>query len=128
MRTPITKSYIDVTKEAKDKLAKTFGVTSKFVYMSLTYRKNGETARKIRHTAIKEYGGVAMLHCPACETLHDTTEDGREIMRQEFKNGAVLVWYKGTPEVVVSYKGRGEHFECKSMQRFTEIQLYAESL
>ena len=69
-----------------------------------------------------------MLHCPACETLHETTEDGRKIMRQEFNNGAVLIWYKGTPEVVVSFRGREERFDVPSLEKFTEVQLYAENL
>ena len=130
MRTTVTKSYIEVTPEAKKAIAKAFGVSEKYVYQCLTYRTGSDngTARKIRYTAVRHHGGVAMLHCPACETLHDTTEEGRAAMRQEFKNGAVLVWYKGTPEVVVSFKGSEERFDVPSLEKFTEVQLYAESL
>ena len=127
MRT--TESYIKVSNEARAKLAQAFEVEEKTVYLALTYRRDSDKARKIRHTAVKEYGGVPMLHCPACETLHETTEEGREIMRQEWPNGAVLVWYKGTPEVVVRLRGREVlHEDCEGMPRFSEIQLYAESL
>lgn len=127
MRT--TNSYIKVNEDAKMKLARVFDVEPKTVYLALTGRRNSDKARKIRYAAVKEYGGVPMLHCPACETLHETTEDGREVMRQEWKNGAVLVWYKGTPEVIVRHKGREVlHEDCANMPRFTEIQLYAESL
>lgn len=127
MRT--TNSYIKVNEDAKMKLARVFDVEPKTVYLALTWRRNSDKARKIRYAAVKEYGGVPMLHCPACETLHETTEDGREVMRQEWPNGAVLVWYKGTPEVIVRHKGREVlHEDCANMPRFTEIQLYAESL
>ncbi len=47
--------YIDASREATAKLAKAFRVTDKFVYLCLTYRKNSETARKIRYTAVNEY-------------------------------------------------------------------------
>lgn len=127
MRT--TNSYIKVNEDAKMKLARVFDVEPKTVYLALTGRRNSDKARKIRYAAVKEYGGVPMLHCPACETLHETTEDGREVMRQEWPNGAVLVWYKGTPEVIVRHKGHEVlHEDCTNMPRFTEIQLYAESL
>lgn len=127
MRT--TTNYIKVSEEARAKLARVFKVEKKTVYLALTYRRNSDMARKIRFTAVNEYGGVPMVHCPACETLHETTEDGRQIMRQEWRNGAVLVWYKGTPEVVVRLRGREVlHEECKDLPRFSEIQLYTESL
>lgn len=129
MRTAVTKRYIDATAETTAKLAKVFNVTRKYVYMCLTYRMDTETARKIRYTAVKVYGAKAMHHCPMCETLHETTEDGREVMRQEWDNGAVLVWYKGTPEIVVRLKGKEVLREkCEGLPRLTEIQLYAESL
>ncbi len=129
MRTVVTKSYIDTTQEVKAKLARLFNVKEKMVYLALTYRKNSEIARKIRYVAVKEYGAKAWHHCPMCETLHETTQDGRDVMRQEWDNGAVLVWYKPTPEVVVTYKGSEVLREnCKSMERFAEIQLFAESL
>lgn len=129
MRTAVTERYINATQEAKNKLARLFRVSDKFVYMALTYRKNTEQARKIRYVAVKEYGAQTMRHCPECETMFETTEDGREIMRQEWNNGAVLVWYKGTPEVIVRHKGREVlHENCEGLPRLTEIQLYAESL
>lgn len=127
MRT--TESYIKVSNDARTKLARLFKVEEKTVYLALTYRRDSDTARKIRFTAVHNFGGVPMCHCPACETLHETTENGREVMRQEWPNGAVLVWYKGTSEVIVRHKGREVlHEHCGSMPRFSEIQLYAESL
>ena len=122
-------TYIKVDERVKETLAKVFNVTTKFVYMALTNRRDSRTARKIRYVAVRDYGVVPMVHCPACDTLHEVTENGREVMRQEFSNGAVLVWYKGTPEVVVNFKGKeAQRFECDTLARLSEIQLYAESL
>ncbi len=53
--------YIDATEEATAKLAKTFKVTPKFVYMCLTYRCNSATARKIRYTAVHVYGAIPVF-------------------------------------------------------------------
>lgn len=129
MRTTVTTSYIDVTPEVRAKLARTFHVMEKTVYLALTYRRNNETARRIRYTAVNEYGAKPMHHCPMCETLHETTENGHEVMRQIFDNGAVLTWYKPTREVVVTHKGAEVlHEDCTGLERFAEIQLYAESL
>ena len=122
-------TYIKVDERVKETLAKVFNVTTKFVYMALTNRRDSRTARKIRYVAVRDYVGVPMVHCPACDTLHEVTENGRAVMRQEFANGAVLVWYKGTPEVVVNFKGKEERrFECDTLARLSDIPLYAESL
>lgn len=63
MRT--TDSYIKVSNEVRAKLARLFKVEEKTVYLALTYRRNSDTARRIRFTAVQNFGGVAMCHCPA---------------------------------------------------------------
>lgn len=130
MRTAVTKRYIDASPEAQAKLAKTFNVTPKFVYMCLTYRADSEKARKIRYTAVKEYGATAMCHCPECETLHNITEDGRDLMVQNFDNGVRLEIEKHTGAAVV-YDRRGAVASRRQIVEFpelAELQLYAESL
>lgn len=125
-----SKRYIDVTNEAKTKLAKLFKCTETFVYMALTYRKDSPLAKKIRYVAKRDYDGKAMRHCPECETLHNLTEDGRQLMVQNFDNGVKLEVDKGTGNVV-AYNRKGEHignWENVSIPKLTEIQLYAESL
>lgn len=122
--------YIDANSEAMAKLAKLFGVTEKHVYLCLTYRKNNETARKIRFTAVKNYGATPMCHYPECETLHDTTEGGRQIMRQVFDNGATLRIDKKTGETWITNR-RGEtvvHKQCISIPQLSEIQVIAENM
>lgn len=86
MRT--TTSYIKVSNEARAKLARVFGVEEKMVYLALTYRRDSDKARRIRYAAVHEYGGVAMCHSPECETIHNVSQDGRELMVQNFDNGA----------------------------------------
>ena len=80
MRT--TSSYIKVSNEVRAKLARLFKVEEKTVYLALTYRRDSDTARKIRFTAVHNFGGVAMCHCPECETMHNVTEDGRQLIVQ----------------------------------------------
>lgn len=130
MRTTVTKRYIDATPEVKEKLAKVFKVTEKFIYLCLTYRKNNETARKIRFTAVKNYGATPMAHYPLCETMHDTTEDGREIMRQEFDNGVTLRVDKRTGEAWLTGR-KGDalgRWHDITIPKLSEIQVIAENI
>lgn len=129
MRTTASR-YIDATPEATAKLAKDFQCTEKFVYYALTYRKNSELAKKIRYTAVKEYGAKPMAHYPECETLHNITEDGRDLMVQNFDNGATLRIDKRTGETWVINR-RGEtimHKQCIAIPQLTEIQVIAENM
>lgn len=128
MRT--TTNYIKVSEEARAKLARVFKVEKKTVYLALTGRRDSEKARKIRFTAVNEYGGVPMVHCPECETLHNITEDGRQLMVQNFDNGVRLEIDKHTGAAVV-YDRRGTVISRRQIVEFpelAELQLYAESL
>lgn len=128
MRT--TESYIKVSNEARAKLARLFNVEEKTVYLALTYRRDSDKARKIRYTAVHNYGGVAMCHCPECETIHNVTEDGRQLMVQNFDNGIKLEIDKQTGAAVV-YNRKGAVVCRRQIVKFpelTELQLYAESL
>ncbi|MBD5203151.1 MAG: hypothetical protein HDS81_07585 [Bacteroidales bacterium] len=122
--------YIDASKEATEKLAKAFGCTDKFVYMALTYRKNGENARKIRHAAVKEYGAVPMCHYPECRTLHDTTEDGRRIMRQTFNNGMTIYIDKETGDAWINNRKGAKVMtsNCITIHQLDELQTVAENM
>lgn len=128
MRT--TESYIKVSNEARAKLARLFKVEEKTVYLALTYRRDSDKARKIRYAAVHNFGGVAMCHCPECETLHNITEDGRDLMVQNFDNGVRLEIDKYTGAAVV-YDRRGTVISRRQIVEFpelAELQLYAESL
>lgn len=128
MRT--TESYIKVSNEARAKLARLFKVEEKTVYLALTYRRDSEKARKIRYAAVHNYGGVAMCHCPECETLHEIREGERQLMVQNFDNGVKLEIDKQTGAAVM-YDRRGAVVCRRHIEKFpelSELQLYAESL
>ena len=128
MRT--TESYIKVSNEARAKLARLFKVEEKTVYLALTYRRDSEKARKIRYAAVRNYGGVAMCHCPECETLHEIREGERQLMVQNFDNGIKLEIDKQTGAAVM-YDHRGAVVCRRHIEKFpelSELQLYAESL
>ncbi len=128
MRT--TESYIKVSNEARAKLARLFNVEEKTVYLALTYRRDSDKARKIRYTAVRNYGGVAMCHCPECETLHEIREGERQLMVQNFDNGIKLEIDKQTGAAVM-YDRRGAVVCRRHIEKFpelSELQLYAESL
>lgn len=129
MRTT-SERYIDATEEATARLAKAFECKEKMVYLALTYRKDTEKARKIRYAAVHEYGATPMCHCPECETLHNVTEDGRDLMVQNFNNGVKLEIDKQTGETWVTNR-RGEtvmHKQCITIPQLTEIQVMAENM
>lgn len=128
MRT--TSSYIKVSNEVRAKLARLFKVEEKTVYLALTYRRDSDTARKIRFTAVHNFGGVAMCHCPECETMRNVTEDGHQLMVQNFNNGVKLEIDKQTGAAVV-YDRRGAVVSTRQIEKIpelTDLQLYAESL
>lgn len=122
--------YIDASKEATEKLAKLFKCTPKFVYICLTYRADSELARKIRFTAVRNYGATPMCHLPECETMHDTLEGGRQIMRQVFDNGATLRVDKNTGEAwITNRKGvQVEHRDRIDWPELSKLQVIAENL
>ena len=114
-----SKRYVDVTNAAKTKLAKLFKCTETFVYMALTYRKNSDLARKVRYVAV-----------PECETLHNTTKDGRSVMVQNFDNGVQLIVDKGNGNVdLFNRKGeRLNHWDNVDFPKLSEIQIEAEAM
>lgn len=119
-----------MSNEARAKLARLFKVEEKTVYLALTYRRDSEKARKIRYAAVRNYGGVAMCHCPECETLHEIREGERQLMVQNFDNGIKLEIDKQTGAAVM-YDRRGAVVCRRHIEKFpelSELQLYAESL
>lgn len=99
------KVKIEVSKEVRDNIAKTFGVTGVMVSYALTYNKargNSDLAKKIRKMAM-ENGGRRMAYWPECETIHNEVNG---TMIQVFGNGAVLTIDKHTGDARVDYKGK----------------------
>nr|DAM86023.1 MAG TPA: hypothetical protein [Caudoviricetes sp.] len=115
---------VAVTKENRDFLAKAFNVTPQMVWLSLTYQKDTELARRIRSLAIKR-GGVIVNTLPECETIHDA--DG--YMRQYFPNGALVECNKKTGHVDIIWQGTAIHgFNNVTISELYSIQDMAQKL
>lgn len=100
------KVKIEVSKEVRDKIVKTFGVTPQTVTNALNYsggtRSESDLAKRIRRMAM-ENGGRRMAYWPECETIFDEVNG---TMVQMFGNGAKLTIDKHTGDAEVEYKGR----------------------
>ena len=64
---------IQVTKEVRAKLAKTFNCTECMVYQALRYEKESKLARMIRHTA-RMMGGWMVVSTPKVQKFAETKE------------------------------------------------------
>ena len=103
------KVKIEVSKEARDKIVKTFGVSPQTVTNALNYsggtRSESDLAKRIRRMAM-ENGGRRMAYWPECETIFDEV-NGK--MVQVFGNGAKLEIDKSTGYAVVRYPNGEAH-------------------
>ena len=89
-------------KETKAFLRKSFGCSIQYVWQSLNFVKNGETARRIRKLALERGGRLAGGGVPECLTSH---EEGAGTMTQVFSPRVRLVVDKRTGEVGVFVDG-----------------------
>lgn len=99
------KVKIEVAKEVREKIAKTFGVSDTMVSYALTYNKargDSPLAKRIRKMAM-ENGGRRMAYWPECETIHNEVNG---TMVQTFPNGAKLTIDKHTGDAEVEYDGK----------------------
>ena len=120
------KTYIELTKEAKKRLADALNCGEKIIYLALSGRKTEtELTRKIRKLALKEYGGIEMMSLPISECMHDI--DG--YVSQIFRNGAELRWRKDSSCIqITSGKGETYTYNVPGIERIREIQAFAEQL
>lgn len=93
------KKHIYLDKASKGKLQQVFSCTDVMVWKALTFESDSELARKIRHTAIKECGGVLMGDgvCVGFETTHEP----EGTMTQVFSNRVKIVVYKNEGRAAV---------------------------
>lgn len=122
------KVKIEVSREVRAKIAKTFDVSDVMVSYALTYNKsrgNSDLAKKIRKMAM-ENGGQRMAYWPECETIHDEVNG---TMVQTFGNGAVLTIDKHTGDVKVEYMGKTRMYqEDVSVRQLYMIQEFAAAI
>lgn len=90
-------------KETKHFLMKAFGCTQQFVWQALTFRRDSETARRIRVLALKRGGKLVDGYVPKCETTHEEVE---KTMTQTFGPRVKLVVDKETGDVSVYVDGQ----------------------
>ena len=90
-------------KETKHFLMKAFGCTQQFVWQALTFRRDSETARRIRVLALKRGGKLTDGYMPKCETTHEEVE---KTMTQTFGPRVKLVVDKETGDVSVYVDGQ----------------------
>ena len=116
---------IQVTKEVRAKLAKTFNCTECMVYMALRYEKDTKLACNIRETA-RLMGGWMVVSNPGFETYFD---DGGNTIRMYGGNGAVVELSKTDGSGVVLFNGKQvKKYENVMLSDIDGIQRYAVGL
>ncbi len=123
------KIKIEVLKEIRNKIVKTFDVSNQTVTNALNYsggsRSESALAKKIRKMAM-ENGGRRMVYMLDCETIHD---EGNGMMVQTFDNGAVLTVDKNSGDAKVEYKGATRmDWKNISVQQLYAVQEYAAAI
>ena len=120
---------VKVGREGMERLMKAFGCTQRMVYKALGFDSDTALARRIRHTALKETGGWIEASVPEDEIFYVSEEGGERVMRQYFRNGAVLEVSLTTSRGRVMLKGVcvKAYGEVK-VSEIPEIQNWARSL
>lgn len=111
------KKNIAVSKEAREKIAKAFGVTMRTVWNALNLDYPATDIIKRIRKAAKESGGVYMVSIPAGEAIHFS--DGT--MRMDLENGATCEFYQQDGTGHIFFKGR----EVASFENVNVPMIYA---
>lgn len=123
--------YISVNKEGIKALQRTFKVKGKAVCErcvknALAYRANSELAKKIRHTAIEQYGGCTYYVCKEGEFFFDSDSCWHAV----YPNRAEIYLDKQTGEGIV-YGPKGEvvaRYDHVMVAQIDEIKSKAQAL
>lgn len=117
-------------KETKHFLMRTFKCTQQAVWQALTFKRDSDTARKIRTLALKRGGKLVDGYVPECETVFNEVDNAIE---QTFGPRVKMVYDRVTGETKVFVDG-----ECKEshagldvpefMQLQGEVQIMAAAL
>lgn len=94
------RKQIEVDKQTREMLVKTFKTTSVSVWRALSFRDNSEKSRRIRQAAYKN-SGVLLLLAPAIETIHDSNN----YMRQYFPGDVMIEVNKNDSHVDLLKRG-----------------------
>ena len=113
--------------ETKAFLIKTFQCSRQAVWQALTFQRNSDQARRIRHLALQRGGKLTDGYAPKCETSY---EEGEKTMTQRFGSRVTIVAYSETGNVSVFVDDRlKENYEnldvCSLMQLQSEVEQMA---
>lgn len=113
--------------ETKSFLMKTFNCTRQAVWQALTFQRNSDQARRIRHLALQRGGKLTDGYAPKCETSY---EEGEKTMTQRFGSRVKIVAHRETGNVSVFVDDRlKESYEnldvCSLMQLQSEVEQMA---
>ena len=113
--------------ETKAFLIKTFQCARQAVWQALTFQRNSDQARRIRHLALQRGGKLTDGYAPKCETSY---EEGEKTMTQRFGSRVKIVAYSETGNVSVFVDDRlKENYEnldvCSLMQLQSEVEQMA---
>lgn len=96
---------IYVSKKNLGELSKVFKTTRQTVWGALNFKTNSLLARKIRFTALREFGGVPSWKPTEFETYFDEVA---HMMVQTFGNGVKIVVLLETGTAVLGVERNGE--------------------
>lgn len=99
------KKHIYLDKAGKGKLRRIFGCTDVMIWKALTFDSDSELARKIRYTAVKEFGGFTINDGLAMDwdTTHQTAE---HTMTQTFGKRVKIIAHTDAPLVIAFIDGK----------------------
>ena len=111
------RKQIEVSKQTREMLVKTFKTTKVSVWRALAYRDNSPKSQRIRRAA-ELNGGVLLMLTPAMETMHDA--DG--FLRQYFPNDVLIEANKKTGRVELLKRGKVvKSWDGIELTQFSEI-------
>ena len=122
------KKYIHVTKEVREQLEKTFGVTGTMVWYALTFnpdRGQSDLAKRIRTAALEHRGILMADECVLENTLFDSDGHFRNyptldtMLEFSREDGGCDVFHKGE---------KVRHYDNVAMADIGGIQAWAKGL
>lgn len=118
------RKQIEVSKQTREMLVKTFKTTKVSVWRALAFRDNSPKSQRIRRAA-EQNGGVLLMLTPAMETLHDA----KGFMRQYFPADVMVECDKNTGRVELLKSGKVvKAWEHVQLTQFPEIHAEAVAL
>ena len=124
------KKKIYVSDKAKTQLCKTFSCSKMMVWLALNFKRESDLARKIRYTALTQFGGVPSWKPEEMETTHEEVE---KTMTQRYGERVKLVYDRndGSTSILVDGKVTRKEQDLSIpafMKLQSEVELMAISL